>query len=451
MQALPFHRFTPQLCAALLVISGVGACRVCHAKAFQLVDKTRFLATPRQGVRINARSFYAYREGRQLISVHTLLSRSDTMDAAVRRFSDDNGETWGDAIESPTHQPSAAGMQRVYPRIGFVDPNKNILVEIRIAGTLPSDDPLEGMMHWSLVYRLSKDGGRTFYHEGPVVHEGEEYDEDHPWPGVWIGKNSIMIGDQSCLPIVLNNGELIQPAQITPLGPDGQYHNPGGGYTYHDAATLIGRWNDRETIDWTISSRVEADPNRSTRGMIEPTLAAFPDGRVLMVMRGSNDRRPELPGFRWYSVSKDRCRSWSPPQPWRFADGAPFHSPSSCSQLLTHSSGRIFWIGNVCKENPRGNLPRHPLVIGEVDRGRLSLVRDSLCVIDQRQQGDPEKLLLSNFFAREDRATGDILIHCSPIGRKDALVLGNAQQSAPSSSGVDWTADAWLYRVKVDP
>ena len=39
---------------------------------------------------------------------------------------------------------------------------------------------------------------------------------------------------------------------------------------------------------------IKANPARATRGMDEPTLAQLADGRILVVMRGSNDKLPEL-------------------------------------------------------------------------------------------------------------------------------------------------------------
>ena len=252
-----------------------------------------------------------------------------------------------------------------------------------------------------------------------------------------------MIGDQASITIRLSDGDLLQPVQIAPLGPDGEYHNPGGGYTYHDAAVLIGKWNDRRLIDWTVSERVVGDPNRSTRGMLEPTVAEFPDGRVLMVLRGSNHGRPDVPAHKWYSVSEDRGRTWSKPRPWMYTKDVAFYSPSSCSQLLKHSNGSIYWIGNISNSNPNGNLPRHPLVIGRVDSRSLQLIRETICIIDVRREGDSEGLQISNFFAREDRETHDVLVHCSPLNR----TLAYDPDGQPLR--VNWTADAWLYRIRV--
>ena len=220
------------------------------------------------------------------------------------------------------------------------------------------------------------------------------------------------------------------PVQITPLDANGKLANPGGGYTYTDAAVLHGRWKD-DRLEWEMSDLVKGDPAQSTRGMDEGSLGFLEDGRVLMVLRGSNDRRPELPAWRWASLSSDGGRHWTAPRPWTYDDGQHFYSPSSCSQLVRHSSGRLFWLGNITPDNARGNRPRYPFVIGEVDRGTGLLRRGSVRTVDTLQAGEDSVLSLSNFFAREDRQTGEIAIHMT------RLFAG----SGP------WSGDAFLYRV----
>jgi hypothetical protein len=146
-----------------------------------------------------------------------------------------------------------------------------------------------------------------------------------------------------------------------------------------------------------------------------------------MVMRGSNDANPKLPGHKWYSVSPDEGLTWTPPKPWRYSDGNPFFSPSSISQLLTHSNGKYYWIGNLCTENPRGNSPRYPLVIGEVDPRSLLLVKDSIVVVDTRQADDRPSVSLSNFTVHEDRATQELILHMTrQFKEEDGTLSGNA-------------------------
>ena len=157
-----------------------------------------------------------------------------------------------------------------------------------------------------------------------------------------------------------------------------------------------------------------------------------------MVMRGSNDGRPDLPGRRWFSISTDGGRTWPAAQPWTYEDGCTFFSPSSCSQLIKHSSGKLFWLGNITPENPDGNQPRYPFVIGEVDQDTGLLKRNTVSVVDNRQPNEHERLTLSNFTAHEDRESPDILLHMT-------RAFANSQ-----GTKLNWTADASLYRISID-
>jgi hypothetical protein len=150
---------------------------------------------------------------------------------------------------------------------------------------------------------------------------------------------------------------------------------------------------------------------------------------------GTKDPHYELQGYRWHSLSADGGRTWTAPEPWTYDDGQTFFSPSSCSQLVRHSGGGLFWIGNICPRNPHENSPRYPLVIGEVDPRTGRLRRESVVTVADRRPGDAASLTLSNFFAREDRRSRDIVIHLTRLF---------------ATSGSDWTADARLHRVAVE-
>ena len=390
------------------------------------VTREIFLPAPKLGIAVMACAWYTRKTGGEMTSIEQRWSRSDTVDLAFYRHSRDHGRTWSAPTEHATGEQRPAGMLRRHPRAGWVDPRTGRLIEFWVEGVLPSDDPLEGLRQWNTYYKV--DGGPV----QQVIHRGAEFGPLHPLPGVWTGKNSVMLGDMAGRPLALRSGAVLLPVSIAPLGPDGKLFNPTGAYTYHEAGVLIGRWSrGRRWLEWEIGDRIPGDPARATRGMDEPTLAELAGGRILLVMRGSNDKRPELPSYRWHSFSSDGGRHWTAPAPWTYAGGEPFFSPSACSQLLPHPNGRLYWLGNITPENPRGNRPRYPFVLGEVDRRSGLLLRDSVRVIDDRAPDDDPLLTLSNFFAREDREAGGIALHMTRL------------VAAPTG----WRGDALLYRI----
>ncbi|MHB9105476.1 MAG: sialidase family protein [Armatimonadota bacterium] len=398
-----------------------------------------FLPSPAPSVAAHGASYYTMPVGGRVMSIHTLMSRSDTADVGYIRWSDDNGRTWGETVEWPTKFEHPLGTGRRHPRGGYVDPATGRYLTVWTEGVLPTDNPLEGMTHWTLHYTVSEDGGRTQSVNEQIIADGPEYDAVHHLPGITVGKNCAMMGDLGQRPLTRSDGVILLPIQSSPVGPDGEYFNPGAGYTYTDCQLLFGRWRPDGRLAWSASERIVGDPNRTTRGMIEPTIAELDGGRLLMVMRGSNDRHPEWPGYRWRAFSDDGGETWSLPEPWTYADGDAFFSPSSCSQLIPWVDGRLFWMGNISPANPTGNLPRYPIILGEVDLKSGLLIRESVSVIDDRRESDHERVTLSNFYAREDRETGHLLLHMNRL-----FANGPRPDGKP-----DWTADALLYRIAV--
>ena len=396
------------------------------------------IPSPAAGAGVNGAVYYTRTTGAEMFCMYSIQTRSDLSDGAYTMLSTDNGRTWSEPEFHETEIAGPDGILRRNPRVAVVDPHKDRFVWFFTEGLFDGDDPLQGMRRYQLRYRVSSDGGRTWDTDELMIQEGEEYDEAHPFPDVWIGRNSMMLGDYTCVPIALEDGSLLLPTQMCPLGPDGTYHRPGGGYTYHDTAIIEGTWCDDSTIAWKTAGLVRGDPQRSTRGLLEPTLGELDDGRMLVMMRGSNDVKPDLPGHRWFSVGDARRETWSPAQPWTYTDGEPFHSPSSCSQLLQHSSGRLLWIGNLRGENPQGNRPRYPLVVAQVDRATGLLIRDSVTAIDDRAPGESERLTLSNFHVLEDRESGELLV-----------TLPRYFANMPVGGEADFTADLTLIRCRL--
>jgi hypothetical protein len=94
-------------------------------------------------------------------------------------------------------------------------------------------------------------------------------------------------------------------------------------------------------------------------------------------------------------------------------------------------------MGNISELNPKGNTPRYPIILGEVDRDNGLLIRESITIIDDRQPGEHERLTLSNFYVREDRTTGDFILHLPRF-----FVTGDPQKMQEA-----WTADLMMYRI----
>ena len=373
------------------------------AESPPLVLKSRTLLNVGE-VSPREKAYYVRREGTEMMT--------------FSKRSRDNGRTWTPARPNPDFDSGLRKGFRRYPYPGFVDPASDRLIGLVLSLDVPDLDPnIEeppiGENEYYLRYRVSTDGGRTFLFDERVRQTGD-YDDRHPLDDVWLGKNGYYLGDVGCIPIRTRKGKILVPVQIPLLGPDGALSRPGGGFTYQYTRILIGTWTDGHKLLWDVSDKIVGDPERTSRGLFEPSLAELPDGRILCVMRGSNggsrDPNCRWPAYKWHSVSQDGGRTWSPPEPWKHSDGSEFFSPSAMSQLLRHSNGRVYWLGNLSEHNCCANRPRHPLVIGEVRPRNLGLIKLTVLTLDTLRIDDKEGLNLSHWMAYEDRETGDIVI-----------------------------------------
>src|SRR5690606_32632174 len=126
---------------------------------------------------------------------HEIETRSDTIDVAYFRWSDDNGVTWGPESVWPTCFEDPEGTGRRHHRGLFVDERTNRLLMLWTQGVLPGDDPMEGLWRWTLWYAASDDEGKTFGPPQQIIHEGD-YDTIHHLPGITVGHNCAMMGDR---------------------------------------------------------------------------------------------------------------------------------------------------------------------------------------------------------------------------------------------------------------
>lgn len=385
--------------------------------AMELVGKELFAESPGEGVAGLGYCWYVAPEGVQMEASFATQTRSDTSDRRWRRWSSDNGRTWSEPEEIEFVHRDSEGTHRIYAHPGRVDPFTGRLIRFSIRACLPTDQPSEGASRWSICYEVSLNRGRSYSEAKPVTGKG------------------CAIGDQTCVAIFLPNGEILQPFQMAEVGDDGALFQPYN-TPFYQSRVAIGQWRNEITIEWQVSDCVRLSPEFTTRGVFEPTIARMVDGRILMVLRGSNMRNTELPGYKWYSISSDNGRTWCEVRPWTYDDGSHFFSPSSCSQLIRHSSGRLLWIGNIVQSNPDGNLPRYPIVIGEVDENSLLLRKQTITIIDDLKPGESPRTCLSNFHAYEDRETGEIVM-CMP------------RWFVNSREKLDWTSNSYRYRIRL--
>lgn len=410
------------------------------ASSFVVLARDCFLPSPKPGCGMIAFTYYTRRTGAALININVHMTRCDIMEEGFARYSEDNGRTWSAAMPWPLRFDHPKGIGRRDTFIGYADPTADRFLLLGNEAYYPNDWAGDHFKTMRLCYRVSTDGARTWAVDEPVIHTGPGYDENHPLPDVVRGENCIMSGDLGCRPLMRSDGVILMPIQSSLRNlPPGVDLKKVGSFT--DCLVLMGRWQADNRLTWTSSERVKGDPEKSTRGWIEPTLAFLADGTILMVMRGSNAGRPDLPGYRWVARSRDGGLTWSQPVPWTYDDGTPFFSPSSCSQLVPYHDGRLFWVGNISQNNPTGNFPRFPLVIGEVDLTNGLLLKSTVTVVGDQHAGECPHVTISNFLAREDRETGDLVVHTP------RFFLHHI--SASPSGEPDMTADSWLYRVRV--
>jgi hypothetical protein len=336
--------------------------------------------------------------------------------------SDNDGKNW-QTIATQTDNVPAKKSDRLTPVTSVFDPNTNYLVTFfnsldngNNSISKLSREPVEGQKQYYLRYRVSADNGKSWLFEKPVVQADGNYSKENSFPGVIKGKSAIYIGDLGSVPIVIKSGNILLPTQTTLSDDNGGLFNPGGGYTYMDVMVLIGSWNKDGSISWKPSQRVKGDPRSTTRGLIEPTITELNDGRILMIMRGSNggklDKNFNLPGYKWFCISSDGGMNWTKPAPLTYDDNSNFYSPSSMSVLFHHSSGRIFWVGNITPDNPKGDSPRFPLVMGEINGSNGKLIKSSVVTLDTIKESDKSKgkVDISHVTVIEDRATKSLII-----------------------------------------
>jgi len=328
---------------------------------------------------------------------------SDAYHDWQERTSPDNGKTWSAprSLDEVVCQRPDGGIV-TFPCGGHFDARLGILYEKRMRRLWPGAEVYT--FHWGTHDHpfndhtfIVEDGEREVllqYEDGP------DYDPENPFAPEFCRTNRAYHGVGLA---VAGDGTAYYPLVCQP---EGRTHTSGG-------VVLMRR--DPATGAWSPSTRQYISPELSSRGLLEPDVAVLENGHLLVVMRGSNTET--TPGRKWMTVSTDGGKTLSPVEEFRYDDGSSFYSPSSIHTFVrSGKNGRLYWLANIVDQPPKGNGPRYPLYIAEIAEDEVAVRRDSLALVDRREESDPEELQLSNFSVIEDRESLDIEIYLTRIG-----------------------------------
>ena len=371
---------------------------------------------------------------------HSTMASSDTPEKPTRRWSRDNGRSWSEYESLPELVTHVKGVRVFWgPLPQLYDAKRDAIVSIWLRQT-----KLRGLYHNQIFSRLSRDLARTWSEPRQIVYEpGASFDPENPFEPEWLGNNQAYFGNNI---IRHSNGTLIHVAASVNIPKEAPDPNPKGISVWAAPADarcigsvcFIGRWdNQRDDYRWTAGKPVWVSRSISSRGLAEPEVVELKDGRVLVVWRTSNVGLDpnDVPGHKFFSVSADGGRTLDQPKPWTYDDGTAFFSPSSFHRIIRHSvTGRLYWVGNISPDPTRGNSPRYPLIVAEVDETIPAIRRDTVTVVDDRREGDGARLQLSNFSLLEDREDHSVEIYLTRLGE---------------DPGDFWRADAYKYTLRL--
>jgi hypothetical protein len=377
---------------------------------------------------------------------------SDWNESLQKRTSNDNGRTWSEWLPEPKQEQTRGDYTLsggAFQGAITYDPvsGKHIkLVFQRIFKGVPQVALKEiwkgNRLFWDHgYYQLSSDNGISWgdihqlkYENGPDFNPSDWGNKDY------LETNEMYIGNI----ILLKNGNVIVSATIPVPYQDEEdmkfpsiYPNNYRKGCVAGAMCFIGTWDEQKNdYSWKNSNSIFLPRQVSTRGLTELDISELGNGNLLLIMRGSNAGLDisKSPGRKWFSVSKDGGFTWENVSDMRYDTGEQFYSSATISKTIRSSkTGKLYWVGNINNIPPKGNSPRYPLQIIEIDENGPTFKKNTLTVIDDRDvTKDSEFLQLSNFSLFEDRETKNMEIYLTRIGE--------------NGGGADiWTANSYKY------
>lgn len=383
-------------------------------------------------------------------------SSSDWSDTHRKRYSHDNGRTWTSWEVIFDKAPEQNGfVQSGGPSqdgSGPLDPVSGMLIK-PVFQRIIRGDPQEAMSTvWSGdrrfsdhgFYQLSADNGMS-WDQGHLLkyEEGPDFDTEDWGDPAYFRTNEMYIGE-IC---VHSNGTVIIAATVPVPYRDEEDEKVPVVFpnTYREgcvagAMSFVGKWDPvLKDYNWRTSNRIFLPRKVSTRGLVELNLSELKDGRLLLIMRGSNVGLDSLecPGRKWISVSSDGGITWSKVTDLRYDTGEQFYSPATMARTLRSAvTGKLYCFLNINADPPVGNGPRYPLQVVEIDEENICLKKETVSVIDDRNpELDSRHLQLSNFGLLEDRESQLVELCLTRLGERGG---------GPKV----WDADTYRYVIR---
>jgi len=384
------------------------------------------------------------------------ISSSDWTDTHRMRNSSDNGLTWSPWQLIFDKAPEQNGfVQSGGPSqdgSGPLDPASGMLIK-PVFQRIIRGDPEEAMSAvWSGdrrfadhgFYQLSADNGASWDQGHLLKYEtGPDFDKEDWGNPKYFRTNEMYSGD-IC---VHSNGTVIIAATVPVPYRDKEDEKipvlfPN---TYREgcvagAMSFVGKWDPvLKDYSWRTSNSIFLPRKVSTRGLVELDLSELKDGRLLLIMRGSNAGMDSLecPGRKWISVSNDGGITWSKITDLRYDTGEQFYSPATFADTLrSTATGKLYCFLNINAYPPVGNGPRYPLQVAEIDEENICLKKGTVTIIDDRNpELDSSHLQLSNFGLLEDRESHLIELYLTRIGERGGGIKV-------------WDADTYRYIIR---
>jgi hypothetical protein len=427
-------------CYVLLQGEQKTAAAILSSDPICTVTRTIYVPSPRPDVSPVIKVQYLGK-GFRLRELCSQEGRSDLTENTVVRFSDDNGRSWTAFAPTATDSPSLRQNGNFRDDESFAvnfDPTSHQTIEMVLRRIFLGEPGAALDKRWKgekkfydhMFYRMSVDDGRTWTPQQPIVFEAGAPFNPKDWANPAYLQSNNLYGSYDVT--LLRDGRIAYPATVAvPYQDDAEdrkvcanapkYALPKPGYV-DGVCCFFGKWNQqKQDYDWSHSGPVFVPRRFSTRGLTEPVVAELKNGTLLLDMRGANDGLDpvKFPGRKWMSISRDGGRNWSGVTDLRYDTGEQFYAPSSLSRLIrSHKTGKLYWIGNISRKPPKGNRPRYPLYIAEMDEEIPALKKSTLTIIDDRSPQDAETVQFSNFSLLENRETLNLEIYLSRFGER---------------------------------